>query len=208
MARVLRTVIKWYQAEIRYLNYAQPVLLLLLRLYFGYGFFKAGLGKLGNIESTADYFAGLDIPLPTLNAYLAGATECVGGLLLLLGLASRVVTIPLIFTMVVAYFTQHIEELRPLWALKGDGSYNPATFFKAAPFPYLLTALLVLLFGPGALSIDSLLKRFFDRKGVSRGPNALPDHGSSFGEAPLPDRAPADGRGLRARSPAGPSRQT
>jgi putative oxidoreductase len=77
--------------------------------------------------------------------------------------ASRVVTIPLIFTMLVAYFTQHIEELRPLWTLKDGGGYDPATFFKAAPFPYLLTALLVLLFGPGAFSIDGMLKWYFDR---------------------------------------------
>jgi len=97
---------------------------------------------LENIENTAEYFAGLDIPLPTLNAYLAGATECFGGLLLLLGAASRVVTIPLIFTMLVAYATQHLDELWPLWTLRDDGSYNPATFFKAAPFPYLLTAMM------------------------------------------------------------------
>jgi len=102
--------------------------------------------------------------LPTLNAYVAGATECFGGLVLLLGAASRVVTIPLIFTMLVAYFTQHIEELRTLWNLNEKGGYDPATFFKAAPFPYLLTALLVLFFGPGAFSVDGILKCYFDKK--------------------------------------------
>jgi uncharacterized membrane protein YphA (DoxX/SURF4 family) len=179
MAPIVKTVSKWYQAEIRCLTYLQPVLLLVLRLYFGWGFFKAGLGKLQNLESTAAYFAGLDIPLPTLNAYLAGATECFGGLLLLLGAASRLVTIPLIFTMLVAYCTQHIEELRTLWALTPDGSYNPAPFFKAAPFPYLLTALLVLLFGPGTFSIDGLLKWSLDRGGSAAGANAVPDRAPS-----------------------------
>ena len=181
MGTIVQTVRKWYLAEIRCLTYAQPALLFLLRLYFGYGFFKAGLGKLQNLETTADYFAGLDIPLPTLNAYLAGATECIGGLLLLLGVASRVVTIPLIFTMLVAYLTQHIDELRPLWTLKDDGSYNPATFFKAAPFPYLLTALIVLLFGPGAFSIDGLLKWLLDRQASLVGANAVPDRARSSG---------------------------
>jgi putative oxidoreductase len=193
MVCLVQTVRKWYLAEIRCLTYFQPVLLVLLRLYFGWGFFKAGLGKLQNIENTAEYFAGLHIPLPTLNAYLAGATECFGGLLLLLGVASRVVTIPLIFTMLVAYFTQHIDELRPLWTLKPDGSYNPATFFKAAPFPYLLTALLVLFFGPGAFSIDRLFKWFFDRKGGAVGANELSDRA-------LSTRVTHDGRSVPARS--------
>jgi putative oxidoreductase len=190
MVCLKKTVRQWYQAEIRLMTYAQPALLFLLRLTFGYGFFKAGLGKLQNIDSTAEYFAGLDIPLATLNAYLAGATECFGGLLLLLGVASRVVTIPLIFTMLVAYATQHIDELRPLWTLKDDGSYNPATFFKAAPFPYLLTALIVLLFGPGAFSIDGLLKRFFDRKGSAIGANAVLDGAPSRGVSRSDDGQP------------------
>jgi putative oxidoreductase len=200
MVCLVRTVRKWYLAEIRCLTYFQPVLLLLLRLYFGWGFFKAGLGKLQNIETTAEYFAGLHIPLPTLNAYMAGTTECLGGLLLLLGVASRVVTIPLIATMLVAYFTQHIDELRPLWRLKPDGSYNPATFFKAAPFPYLMTALIVLLFGPGAFSIDRLFKWFFDKKASAAGANELSDHALSTGVA-------RDDRSVPARSSAGYGRQ-
>jgi putative oxidoreductase len=191
MSRLLQTVRKWYAAEIRFATYLQPVLPLFLRLYFGWGFFKAGLGKLQNIDSTAEYFTGLDIPLPTLNAYMAGATECLGGLLLLLGVGSRVVTIPLICTMLVAYLTQHIEELRPLWTLK-DGSYNPAPFFKAAPFPYLLTALIVLLFGPGVFSVDRLLARFFNRKDRpdSRGP--LTEFGAGRGAAGLASASSSD----------------
>jgi putative oxidoreductase len=193
MVCLKKTVKKWYEAEIRYVTYAQPVLLFLLRLCFGYGFFKAGLGKLQNIDTTAEYFAGLGIPLPTLNACMAGTTECFGGLLLLLGLASRVVTIPLIFTMLVAYATQHIDELRGLWTLQDNGSYNPATFFKAAPFPYLLTALIVLLFGPGALSIDGVLKWFFNRTASAVGADSVCDRTSSNGAASAsqPARLPA-----------------
>jgi putative oxidoreductase len=183
MATIVQTIRKWYLAEIHWLTYLQPVLLLLLRLYFGCGFVKAGLGKLQNIDSTAAYFAGLDIPLPTLNAYMAGTTECCGGLLLLLGAASRIVTIPLIFTMLVAYSTQHIDELRPLWTLSDDGSYNPASFFKAAPFPYLLTALIVLLFGPGAFSVDGLVKWFLERKRRAAPVSAVPERALSEGIA-------------------------
>jgi putative oxidoreductase len=165
MPEVVRVVKKLYEAEARFLNRLQPVLLLLLRLYIGYGFVKAGWGKLQNISTTTEYFAGLGIPLPTLNAYLAGATECFGGFLLLLGVASRVVTIPLILTMIIAYSTQHVDELRTLWAVPPGKNYNPAAFFKAAPFLYLLTSLLVLLFGPGVFSIDGLINWFLNKKG-------------------------------------------
>jgi putative oxidoreductase len=169
MACVKQIVGSWYRAEIRCLSYLQPVLLLALRLYFGYGFMKAGLGKLQDVQTTAGFFADWGIPLPTLNVYLAGTTECVGGLLLMLGVASRVVTIPLIGTMLVAYATAHTEVVRALWT-------NPNLFVKAPPFPYLLTALLVLLFGPGRLSIDGLIKWWLDRKGKVLGANCAPSH--------------------------------
>ena len=82
MSCVRHIVRDGYRAEIRYLSYLQPVLLLALRLYFGYGFMKAGLGKLQDVPTTAGFFADWGVPLPTLSAYLAGTTECVGGLLL------------------------------------------------------------------------------------------------------------------------------
>jgi putative oxidoreductase len=151
MEAVVQNVKRAYAAEIRYLSYLQPVFLLMIRLYIGWGFFKSGKGKLLNIESTAAFFSGLDIPMPTLNAYLAGATECFGGLFLLLGAASRVVPIPLIFTMLVAYATAHTEEFHALWG-------NPHLFLKAPPFLFLLTAIIVLLFGPGVFSVDGLLQ--------------------------------------------------
>jgi putative oxidoreductase len=166
MACVKHIVGDWYRAEIHYLSYLQPVLLLALRLYFGYGFMKAGLGKLQDVATTAEFFAGWGIPLPTLSVYLAGTTECVGGLLLLLGVASRVVTIPLIGTMLVAYATAHTDVVHALWS-------NPNLFVKAPPSLYLLTALLVLCFGPGRISIDGLIKWWLDRKRTAPGADGI-----------------------------------
>ncbi|HVJ56484.1 MAG TPA: hypothetical protein VM574_01480, partial [Terrimicrobiaceae bacterium] len=37
---------------------------------------------------------------------------------------------------------------------------DPDKFVAAAPFPFLLSALLVLAFGPGAISVDALIERF------------------------------------------------
>jgi putative oxidoreductase len=164
MSCVVTTITRRYLAVISYLNRGQPALIALLRIWFGYGFFKAGLGKLQNVENTASFFASLGIPLPVLNALMAGGTECLGGALLCLGAGSRVVAIPLIFTMIVAYSTQHIDEFRTLWTIRPGAAYNPTPFIKAAPFPYLLTSLVVLLFGPGVFSLDHVFKRYLDRK--------------------------------------------
>lgn len=111
-----------------------------------------GRGKLMNVDRTAEFFAGLGLPAPLLNAYAAGATECFGGLLLLLGLGSRLTAVPLAFTMLVAYATAHRDVLQGLFS-------NPDGFVSAPPFQFLFAALLVLVFGPGPLSIDGLLAR-------------------------------------------------
>ncbi len=152
MEPIRQLLTKGYQAEIRVLDYLKHPFLLLLRLYFGWGFVSAGLGKLQNVEATTGFFRDWGIPAPMLNVYLAGTTETVCGFLLVIGLASRVITIPLIGTMLVAYYTAHHEQLAALW----EG--NAPLFFKAPPFPYLITCLIVLLFGPGWLSADGIIR--------------------------------------------------
>lgn len=72
----------------------QSPLLLGMRLWWGWSFFQTGKGKLMNHADTAEFFQGLGIPLPGLNAWVAGWVECIGGLCLLLGFASRLMAIP------------------------------------------------------------------------------------------------------------------
>src|SRR5271156_1396430 len=157
MAAIVAKLEKWYLTEIWVLDQVKHVFLLILRLYFGWGFMSAGLGKLENVETHTGFFRDWGIPLPMLNVYLAGTTETVCGFLLLIGAASRIITIPLLGTMFVAYLTAHTEQLYALWG-------NTPLFFKAPPFPYLFTCFVVLLFGPGALSIDGLVKSVLERK--------------------------------------------
>lgn len=131
-------------------NFLQSPLLLGIRLYWGWQFAQTGWGKLTHLERTAGYFESLNIPLPKVNAIMAGGTECVGGGLLALGLLARPASVPLIFTMLVAYWTADRE------ALMAIGS-DPDKFVTAAPFLFLLASLVVLAFGPGKLSLDALL---------------------------------------------------
>ncbi len=133
-------------------NSLQSPFLLLIRLYWGWQFFLTGKGKLMNFEKTTDFFSSLNIPLPAFNAALAGSTEMVGGLLLLVGLASRLTAIPLIITMVVAYLTADLDAAKMIFS-------EPDKFFAAAPFLHLFACVLVLIFGPGKFSIDYLLSK-------------------------------------------------
>ena len=139
-----------YQFLTRVAGSFQSPFLLLLRLYWGWSFFQTGKGKLFNHAQTAEFFASLHLPLPSLNAWMAATTECVGGLLLVAGLASRLTSLPLMATMVVAYLTADNEAVMAIFS-------EPDKFTSAAPFLFLLTTVIIFIFGPGAISLDHLL---------------------------------------------------
>lgn len=126
-------------------------LLLAIRLYWGWQFFMTGKGKLMNLEGTTGFFTELGLPFPQLNAIMAGSSECFGGLLLLVGLGSRLISIPLMFTMIVAYLTAHRETVTGIWS-------DSDAFVTAAPFLFLFAAVIIFTFGPGKFSIDARLR--------------------------------------------------
>lgn len=133
-------------------GWLQPVLLLVIRGWWGWSFFLTGKGKLTHLEKTTAFFTDLNLPLPKLNAIMAGSTECFGGLLLLLGLGSRLVSVPLIFCMLVAYATADKEALAAIFS-------DTDKFTSAAPFLFLLASVIVFAFGPGKISLDAALSK-------------------------------------------------
>jgi putative oxidoreductase len=137
-------------------RWLQPVLLLLVRGWWGWSFFLTGKGKLLNLDKTAEFFGNLHIPAPKLNAIVAASTECGGGLLLLIGLGARLVSVPLIFTMLVAYATADHEALQAIFS-------DTDKFTGATPFLFLLACLIVFAFGPGKLSLDYLIFKKGDK---------------------------------------------
>lgn len=96
---------------------------LALRLYLVPVFWMAGTKKIASIDSTIEWFGnpdwGLGLPFPALMAYLAAYTEAIGALLLLLGLATRWISVPLMVTMLVAIFAVHWDAG---WAAIADSS--------------------------------------------------------------------------------------
>jgi putative oxidoreductase len=124
-----------------------------MRLYWGWQFFLTGQGKLMNLEQVTGFFTDLGIPMPYFNAVMAGSVECFGGILLLLGLGSRFVSIPLASTMVVAYLTAHRDVLINIFE-------KPEDVITADPFLFLLTSIIILAFGPGFFSLDKIIGHF------------------------------------------------
>jgi len=134
-------------------NHLRSPLLLFMRVVWGVQLLQAGWGKLTHIEKPIEYFTSLGIPFPVENAWLVGFTETFGGLFLALGLLSRLTCLPLIINFIVAYLTTQQEGLKDLL------SFDTDKFCGDTAFPYLATAVVVLIFGPGAYSVDYLIAR-------------------------------------------------
>jgi putative oxidoreductase len=94
----------------RHFDFLAP---LLLRLYLVPIFWMAGTKKWSNFDSTVEWFGnsdwGLGLPFPLILAFLATWTEILGAISLLLGIGLRWIAAPLMFTMVIAATSVHLE---------------------------------------------------------------------------------------------------
>lgn len=81
---------------------------LALRLYLAPIFIAVGVHKMNHFDDIVSWFQySLHLPAPEVMAFLATATELLGGVALLAGFAVRWVAIPLMITMIVAGYTAH-----------------------------------------------------------------------------------------------------
>ena len=128
-------------------NSLQSLLLLFVRLYWGWQFMVDGWGKLHNLPKVTEYFGSLGLPAPGPTAVFVSILELVGGALLALGLGSRLIALLLTGNMTVAYITGDREALLSIFS-------DPDKFSAAAPFTYLMASLIILIFGPGRWALD------------------------------------------------------
>ena len=135
----------------------------LARLTVGLVFMGTGWGKLHSLPDVTDFFASLHIPAPGFNARLTAATEFFGGLAILLGLGTRLVALPLAFTMVIAILTAKRGDITGLTALVGFEEWSYLVFFI-----WLAVA------GAGPLSLDNLVARWLRRRQESSPGGGLP----------------------------------
>ena len=130
------------------LNLSTSLPLFAIRGVLAYGFWGPATMKWKDIGSIAEWFGSLGIPAPYLNAYLAAGTEIAGVFLLILGLGTRLISIPLIITMLVAIKTVH-------WENGFDAGNNGYEI----PIYYIIMLFVLIFFGPGKWSIDQLINK-------------------------------------------------
>jgi putative oxidoreductase len=134
--------------------YLAPVLLLIIRLSFGWDIYISGHAHLLIVDVMTKRFEGWNVPYPRPSVYISGYTEMIGGLILMAGLGTRLIAIPLIFNFATAIATSGHDNVVKIF--KQDFS----NIVEDGAFPYLMVSLIMLIFGPGIFSLDGLFKGF------------------------------------------------
>lgn len=149
---MLNRLVELYAQFRRGVSSLQSPFLLLVRLYWGWQFAQSGWGRLHHIPQATQFFASLHLPFPEANVVFVSSLEFVGGILLILGLASRLISLLLACDMIVAYITADPEALHAIFS-------DPGKFYNADPYTFLFAAFMILIFGPGRFALDWLLRR-------------------------------------------------
>ena len=145
-----------HQLLTRAANSLQSPFLLAVRLYWGWQLMQSGWGKLHNLAGVTEFFTSLGLPAPYFTAIAISNLELFGGLLLALGLGSRLIALVLTGNMFMAYVTADREALLSVFS-------DPGKFYNADPFTFLMASALVLIFGAGQFSVDRIIRAL--RKG-------------------------------------------
>jgi putative oxidoreductase len=125
---------------------------LFARVVVGWVFLWTGWAKLNNLPQMIQNFTEWGIPFPAVMTPLVSGVEFVGGLLLLLGLFTRLASAPLVIVMIVAIIAAKLSQIDSLETLLG---FEEVAYM--ALFGWLAVA------GPGPVSLDALLQRNFSR---------------------------------------------
>jgi putative oxidoreductase len=128
--------------------------LLAVRLYWGWQLVQSGWGKLHHLDKVTEYFTSLNLPMPGRMAVAISCVELFGGIFLAFGLLSRLTALALTVNLIMAYVIGDREALFSIFS-------DPDKFYAAAPYTFLIASLIVLIFGPGIICVDALLKRLF-----------------------------------------------
>jgi putative oxidoreductase len=148
----MKRLIAMYVEVSGMLSRLQSPFLLAVRLYWGWQFAQTGWGKMHNMAKITTFFVSLNIPFPAFNAHFIAGLEFFGGILLILGLGTRLVGFLLAANMFVAYWTADREALGAIFS-------DPGKFYVADPYTFLFASLMVVIFGAGFLSLDHLIAK-------------------------------------------------
>ena len=147
MRFLTRTLIDWPERLSAYLQWMGP---LAARLVAGSVFMLSGWTKLHNLPKMIENFQSWGIPHPEILTPFVSGVEFFGGLLLLLGLFTRIAAPPLVIVMIVAIVSAKWDQVESLETLLG---FEETAYL--ALFGWLAVA------GPGPISLDHLLQKWF-----------------------------------------------
>jgi putative oxidoreductase len=165
----------------------QSAMLLAVRLYWGFQFAQTGWGKLHNLPRIAAFFASLNIPFPGFNAPFVSTLEFAGGILLMLGLFSRPIAFLLACNMFVAYWTADHEALVSIFS-------DPGRFYVADPYTFLFASLIILIFGAGLYSVDTVIAKRLQGRGTGCLECGMPQRETTVVRSSSLPRSIAEGR--------------
>lgn len=128
--------------------------LLILRVGLGIVFLAHGLPKLnssspiGGIAGFSGFLKQLNVPLPTVFAWLVALLETVGAALLILGLGTRILGLLFAIDMLAAILSAKIGMMKAKFSGQGGWEFE---------FALLVGALALVFTGAGAYSLDAML---------------------------------------------------
>src|SRR6202046_100889 len=134
MSSVTNQVERLYALFVRLMSNLQSPFLLAIRLYWGWQFAMVGWGKLHNLAHVTEFFGRLHLPAPAFTAAFVSSFEFVAGILLGLGLLSRIAALGVVIDMFVAYWAGDRASLLAFFS-------DPDKFSTAAPFLLLSAGL-------------------------------------------------------------------
>ena len=149
---IFRRAVLAYEGLTSTASFFQSPFLLAVRLYWGWQFAQTGWGKLQHIPKVTAFFTSLGIPAPAFSAMAISWLEFVAGIALALGFGSRFWGLLLAGDMFVAYLTAGRQNLLAIFS-------DPGKFYGDDAYTFFFASLLILVFGPGKLSVDVVLKR-------------------------------------------------
>jgi putative oxidoreductase len=121
---------------------------LLSRLTIGLIFIQTGWGKLHHLDKVIQFFTSLGIPAPQIQAPFVACVEFGCGSLVLLGLFTRIASVPLIGTMVVAILTAKMKDVADV-----------SDFLSLSEYLFIVLLAWLIVKGAGALSVDHILAK-------------------------------------------------
>src|ERR1700720_2872810 len=105
MSKPGNPILRMYDGFVKAVSALQSPFLLIIRVYWGWQLSQNGWGKLHNLPHVTEFFQSLGLPPPHFTAAFVSSFEFIAGILLALGLLSRIAALGIFIDMTTAFIT-------------------------------------------------------------------------------------------------------